>query len=113
MDQKWGNERFKAGPLKQMSCNSGCFGSIEVTLLITNQEAFTYLHWITAQQSFDHSRLRLAAAADASVLCDAGVGMVWAKLKGVDMRANIGELVRHPFMQTSNMALLVKASGNS
>lgn len=111
--QKWDNERLKVGTVKQVSCDPRRVRSIKIALFVADHEAVVDVHRIALKQSFDHSRLRLAAGAENSVLQDLTIRMVRAKFERIDMRTNEGQFIRHPFMQMSDMMLLVQTSGDS
>lgn len=104
---------FEVRPLKQIRGNTSRPCSIKIALLVTDQKAIAHLHRIPGKQSVDHSRLRLTAVTQTSKSLYPPIEVMWAEFEGVDMRPDIGELVRHPFVQTSNMALLVKSPGNT
>lgn len=113
MYQERQNECLEVRPIKEIRRETSRFRSIEIALFVADQETVADIYRVPLKQSIDHSRLRLAAAAEDSVSRNLSIGVVWAKFESIDMRANDSELMRHPFMQISNMPLLVETPSDS
>lgn len=110
--EEWRNERLQVRTVKQITRNAGRLCRIKIALFVSHHKALANIHRIPLEQRFDHARLRLAACASDRIACNEAIRMMWAKFERIDMGADMGEITRHPVVQSANMMLLVKPSSD-
>lgn len=75
-------------PIEQMACDAGRLRRRKVALLVPDHEARIDVHWVSLKQSSNHSRLRLTTVAEDTVFLNQCIGVMWADLERIDVRAN-------------------------